>query len=90
MERNSEMLSVAPEGATEGQLISEKLGAAIEALRERGDQSPDGALVARPVCRARLGVPVAGRSFSTSVLIGGCPATSWATTSSLPTRRGGN
>jgi transposase len=36
MERNSEMLSVAPEGATEGQLISEKLGAAIEALRERG------------------------------------------------------
>lgn len=36
MERTSEMLPVAPEGATGGEVISEKLGAAIEALRERG------------------------------------------------------
>jgi hypothetical protein len=35
MERKSEMLAVAPEGATEGEVISEKLSAAIEALRER-------------------------------------------------------
>jgi transposase len=36
MEMRSEMLSATPGGATEEELISEKLGAAIEALRERG------------------------------------------------------
>jgi transposase len=36
MERKSEMLPVAPGGATGEEVISEKLGAAIEALRERG------------------------------------------------------
>jgi hypothetical protein len=36
MERNSEMLPVAPGGAAEGELIGERLWSAIEVLREKG------------------------------------------------------
>src|ERR1700694_4367264 len=36
MERNSEMLPVAPGGAAEGELIGERLWSAIEVLREQG------------------------------------------------------
>jgi hypothetical protein len=36
MERSSEMLPVAPGGATEGELIGERLWSAIEVLREQG------------------------------------------------------
>jgi hypothetical protein len=36
MERNSEMLPVAPGGAAKGELIGERLWSAIEVLREQG------------------------------------------------------